>query len=377
MANSEHRPLYVGEPNLPDWQRFEDAFRAIFERRFFANHGPLERELDRELANYLGVSHAVSVVNGTVALMLAAKALDLRGEVIVPSFTFPATAQALNWAGLTPVFCDVEPDTHNISARLAEPLITEKTSGILGVHLWGRACDPDGLERLAQERGLKLFFDAAHAIGCSYNGKRIGGFGSAEMFSFHATKILNGAEGGCIATNDAELAARLRTMRTFHDTETRVPGVLRINAKISEAQAAMALLSLEQLAENIQANRVRYLRYRDLLTKIAGVAFVDHAGNEASNYQYVVISIDNQRTRLTRDEILRALTERNIHARDYFAPGIHHMAPYRDTPQPDLPVTDGLSASLIQLPTGPSVTDADLERVCASLKAIVEGAGRA
>lgn len=375
MADSERRPLYVGEPNLPDWQRFEEMFRGIFERRFFANHGPLERELDGALAEYLGVSHAISVVNGTVALMLAAKALDMRGEVIVPSFTFAATAQALNWAGLTPVFCDVEPDTHNLSARLVEPLITERTAGILGVHLWGRACDPDGLERLAQERGLKLFFDAAHAIGCSHKGKRIGGFGSAEIFSFHATKILNGAEGGCITTNDDELAARLRTMRTFHDSETRVPVALRINAKISEAQAAMALLSLEHLPENIQANRMRYFRYRELLSRIDSVAFVDHAGNEASNYQYVVIKID--RAHVSCDEILRALVEKNIHARDYFSPGVHHMAPYRDVPQPDLPVTDELSASLIQLPTGPSVTDADLVRVCDSLEEIVEEAGRA
>ena len=157
-------PLPVGQLYLPDWTDFERLFRGIFARRYFTNHGPLVRELDERIAAYLGVRHATNVTNGTVALMIALRALDLRGEVIVPSFTFPATVQAISWAGLTPVFCDVDPATHMLTAENVRKLIGPRTSGVLGVHLWGRACDPDALQKLCLENNLRLLFDAAHAF---------------------------------------------------------------------------------------------------------------------------------------------------------------------------------------------------------------------
>ncbi|XKH39411.1 DegT/DnrJ/EryC1/StrS family aminotransferase [Azospirillum doebereinerae] len=226
-------PLHVGQLNLPAAEAFREAFDGIFDRRFFANHGPLEQRLDRELASLFGVRNAVSVVNATAALMLVLRALDLDGEVIVPSFTFPATVQAVVWAGLRPVFCDIDPQTQTLTAARVAPKIGPATAAVLGVHIWGRGCDPLELEALTASRGVKLVFDAAHAVGATFRGRRFGGFGNAEVFSFHATKILNGAEGGCITTDDDDLAARLRTMRSFHDTDERVPGLLRLNAKIS------------------------------------------------------------------------------------------------------------------------------------------------
>lgn len=364
--------LHVGQINLPSWERFEQEFRAIFDRNFFASHGPLESKLEAALAEYLNVRHVVCTVNATVALMLTARALDISGDVIVPSFTFAATAQAISWAGLNPVFCDVDEKTHNLSASLVERCLTERTAGILGVHLWGRACDVDGLEELARSRKIELFFDSAHALGCSHRGKRIGSFGRAEIFSFHATKVLNGTEGGCISTNDHALAARLRTMRTFHGNQTFAKVPLRLNGRISESQAAMALMSLEDLTKNIDANRTRYFRYRERLTDITSLEFIDHAANEASNYQYVVVRVLDS-SPLSRGRILSALQAKNIFARDYFSPPVHRMKPYRDKPQPVLGVTESLSSSLIQLPTGHAISIDDVDAVCDVLHSIMKG----
>ena len=248
-------PLQVDQLYLPRWSDFEEMCRGIFRRRYFANHGPLVRELDDRFAEHLGVRNAVSITNGTLSLMVAAKALDLSGQVIVPAFTFPATAQALSWAGLTPVFCDVDPTTHNLSVELVEPLINDQTCAVLGVHLWGRACNPYDLADLCDRHGLLLFFDAAHAINCTYDGRKIGGFGCVESFSFHATMMLNGAEGGCLTTNDDELANCIRTVKNFHESQSFAKVPLRINGKMSEAQAGMVLLGLKELPNNISRNR--------------------------------------------------------------------------------------------------------------------------
>jgi dTDP-4-amino-4,6-dideoxygalactose transaminase len=225
-------PWNVAQVNLPPWEEMEGAFRGIFNRRYFANHGPLVNELDEQFAEFIGAKHAVSVTNGTVALMILAKGLFAEGEVIVPAFTFPATVQALIWAGMTPVLCDVDTVTHMLHPDKIIPLITERTVGILGVHLWGRPCIPDRLEEIAAERKITLFFDACHGAGCSYKGRKLGTFGGGEAFSFHATKIINAAEGGCITTDNDAVADRLRTIRSFHPSETYTSVPLRMNGKI-------------------------------------------------------------------------------------------------------------------------------------------------
>lgn len=358
-------PLPVGQVYLPDWPRFEAAFRGIFDRRYFTNHGPLVRELDRRFAEHLGVGHAICVTNATVALMVAAKALDLRGKVIVPAFTFPATVQALTWAGLIPVFCDVDPATHTLSAELVEPLVDDQTSAVLGVHLWGRACDPDRLAELCARKGLTLFFDAAHAIDCTHGGRTIGGLGRLEVFSFHATKILNGAEGGCLTTNDAELANRIRTVRNFHVAESFVPVPLRINGKMSEAQAALALLGLESIRANVSRNQALHEIYRRRAEAWAGLRLVEPAAAERNNYQYCVLEVAAA-CPLRRDQLFRLLRAENVLARRYFHPGVHRMPPYGSATAPGavLPVTDRLSDTLLQLPQGAMVSESDVERVC-------------
>ena len=188
-------PLHVGRPNIGDRQRLFERIEAALDRRWLTNDGPILREFEARLAEFIGVEHCVAVSSGMTALQLAIRAAGLTGEVIVPSFTFIGTPHALLWEGLTPVFCDVDPKTHNIDpARVAE-LITPRTSAILGVHLWGRPCDIKALQAIAEARGLQLLFDAAHAFGCSYKGAMLGGFGAAETFSFHATKFVEFSRG--------------------------------------------------------------------------------------------------------------------------------------------------------------------------------------
>jgi len=359
-------PLHVGQLNLPDWPRFEAAFQGIFRRRHFTNHGPLVKTAEEKLAPYLGGKNAVCMANGTLAIMAAVQALGLTGKIIVPAFTFPATVQALTWAGLTPVFCDVDPDTHLITAALASRLIHDDVRAMLGVHLWGRSCDINGLESLAHATGIRLLFDAAHAAGCTYKGKPIGDFGDIAIFSFHATKVLNGVEGGCVTTNSDEIAAKLRTIRNFHSLETFAPVPLRMNAKMSEAQAAMTLLSLEDQPEIIKANKKRYETYRKKLS-LPGIDMIIYDETERNNYQYVVVGVDSEKSELTRNDLVKLLGAESVLARRYFTPGAHRIQPYRDQfPQyiDSLPVTDMLGERLMQLPSGQAVSVLDINDIC-------------
>ena len=263
-------PVHVGRPNVGDRRAFLDRVGHVLESRWFTNGGRYVEELEERVADYVGVKHCVAVCNGTAALQIAARASGLTGEVLVPAFTFVATAHALLWQGLTPVFCDVERDTHNLDPAAAERLVSERTTAILAVHLWGRPCDVDALSSVADRHGLKLLFDAAHAFACSHDGRMIGGFGDAEVFSFHATKLLNAFEGGAVATNDDGLADTARLMRNFGFTDYDEVSSLGINGKMTEVAAVMGLSSLENLDDFIARNRANYLAYRDGLEALGG-----------------------------------------------------------------------------------------------------------
>ena len=233
--------LHVGKPNIGRYESFIKRINEMFERRWLTNNGPFVQEFEEKVADFLGVKHCIAMCNATVGLEIAARALGLTGEVIIPSFTFVATAHALQWQEITPVFCDIDPVTHNINPEQIPQLITPRTTGILGVHVWGHACEVELLTQIAEKHHLKLMFDAAHAFDCSYHGKMIGGFGDLEVFSFHATKFFNSFEGGMVATNDDNLAETIRSMRNFGfagmDNVTNVG----TNGKMSEVSAAMGL----------------------------------------------------------------------------------------------------------------------------------------
>lgn len=363
--------LYVGRPNIGRREDFLARIGDMLDRRWLTNDGPFVQEFERALERYLGVTHCIAVANATLGLGIAARALGLTGEVIVPAFTFVATAHALEWQGIEPVFSDVDPHTHNLDPEYVERLITSRTTGILGVHVWGRPCAIDQLTELARRRGLTLLFDAGHAFACSHGGRMIGNFGRAEVFSFHATKFVHSFEGGAIATNDAGLAARLRSMRNFGISGYDEVTDLGINAKMSEPAAAMGLTSLDSLDEIVKINEENYEIYRTRLGQVPGLRVVEYDPNETANYQYVVVEVETSVAGISRDALHKALWAEGVLARRYFYPGCHRMEPYRSLPRyrgVQLPLTDQLADRVLCLPTGSAVTQRDVELVCALIE---------
>jgi dTDP-4-amino-4,6-dideoxygalactose transaminase len=369
--------LYAGRPNIGDRGRLLERFNQILDSRWLTNDGPFAREFEQRIADLVGVKHCIAMCNGTVALEIAIRALGMEGEVIVPSFTFIATAHALQWQGITPVFCDIDPRTHTLDPGKVEQAITPRTTGIIGVHVWGHICHIEALAEIAARHNLKLLFDAAHAFACSYEGRMIGSFGDAEVFSFHATKFFNTLEGGAVVTNNDELAMKFRLMRNFGFTDYDEVSYIGINGKMNEISAAMGLTSLESLDEFVAVNRRNYLRYREELRGVAGAKVLAYNETESCNYQYIVLELDEAVTRIvSRDEVWRILTAENVMARRYFYPGCHRMEPYRSNlPVLLLPETDRLAERVLCLPTGTAIAESDIKIICQLLKLIIDNAG--
>ncbi|HEY2971164.1 MAG TPA: aminotransferase class I/II-fold pyridoxal phosphate-dependent enzyme [Pyrinomonadaceae bacterium] len=359
--------LHVGRPNVGNRARLLARINELLDRNWLTNNGPYVQELERQIAEIAGVRNCVAMCNATIALEIVIRALGLKGEVIVPSFTFIATAHALQWQEITPVFCDVDPNTHNLDPERVLQALTPRTSGIIGVHLWGRPCNVEALSEIVESRGLKLLFDAAHAFGCSHRGKMVGGFGDAEVFSFHATKFLNTFEGGAVVTNDDALAKKMRLMKNFGFAGYDNVVYIGTNGKMSEVSAAMGLGGLESLDEFIATNRSNYEQYQHDLSGVQGVTMLSYDESEKCNYQYIVLEIDETVTNIGRDQLLEILWAENVLARRYFYPGCHRMEPYRSCfPQAGLmlPETERLAAQVLVLPTGTAVGANDIRKLC-------------
>lgn len=360
--------LHVGRPNVLNPDRVLKRIGEALDRRWLANFGPLVKEFEARVAEAAGTEHCVAMTSATSALEILVRARGLRGEVIVPSFTYVATAHALQWLGVTPVFCDIDEETANLDPAEVEKLITPETTGIIGVHVWGRPCAVDVLPTLAAERGLTLIYDGAHAYGCSVDGRPIGGFGDAEVFSFHATKFINAFEGGTITTHDAELAEKVRSLHYFGFTPDGDVTAAGINAKMPEACAAMGLTSLEDMPEILAANRTNHRLYTQHLADLPGIRLRQPGPGEQSNHQFVVMEVDQAAADLSRDELAALLTAENVLVRKHFNPGVHRLGPYRDNParhvRRPLTRTEALSDRVIQLPTGTEITADEVVRVC-------------
>ncbi|WP_458071592.1 DegT/DnrJ/EryC1/StrS family aminotransferase [Rhodanobacter sp. BL-MT-08] len=351
------QPLHVGRPNIGDRDAFLQRVNQILDNQWLTNNGPMVQEFEQRIAAHLGVKHCVAMCNGTIALEIAIRALGLEGEVIIPSWTFVATAHALHWQGITPVFADIDPTTHNLDPDAVRRMITPRTSGIIGVHVWGRAAPIDELQAIADEHGLKLMFDAAHAFGSKYKGQTIGRFGACEVLSFHATKSFNTFEGGAVVTNDDELAEAVRLMRNFgfsgYDNVIH-PGT---NGKMIEVCAAMGLTNLDGDAEIVAANKRNHSAYTAALANIPGISVLAYDSSERNSHHYVVMEVGSD-YRASRDEIVAALQAENILARKYFWPGAHKMRPYRDLfPHAGLMLrnTEKIAEGQVVLPNGKSV----------------------
>ena len=370
-----NEPLHVGRPNIGDRASLLKRINDMLDRRWLTNNGPYVQELEHRICSLLGVKHCIATCNGTVALELAIRAAGLCGEVIVPSFTFIATPHALQWQEITPVFCDVDPRTHTINPWRVEEMITPRTSGIIGVHVWGQPCDVEALTEIAGKHNIKLMFDASHAFGCSYQGQMIGNFGEAEVFSFHATKFFNTFEGGAIVTNNDELAAKIRLMKNFGFAGYDNVVYIGTNGKMSEVSAAMGLTSLESLDDFISVNYVNYKHYQHELASLPGISLFTYGETEKCNYQYVVLEVDQSVTQVTRDQLIGILSAENVLARRYFYPGCHRMEPYCSYfPHAGLllPETEKLVQRLLLLPTGTAVGLGEISQICDMLRLVVE-----
>lgn len=367
--------LHVGRPNIGDRTQLFERINDLLDRRWLTNKGLYVTEFESAVASFLGVKHCIAMCNGTVALEIAIKALGLKGEVIVPSFTFVATAHALQWQEITPVFCDIDPVTHTIDPMCIENLITPKTTGIMGVHLWGRPCDTDRLAKIAEKHNLALLYDAAHAFAVSHNGKMIGNFGNAEVFSFHATKFMNTFEGGAVVTNDDEVASRIRLMKNFGFSGYDNVIHIGTNGKMTEICAAMGLTNLDSIDEFISVNKENYQCYERELSNLSGIKLIPYSSKEASNYQYIVLEVEESETGIRRDDLIKILHNENVMARRYFYPGCHNMEPYRSFfPNASLllPETEKMSERVIVLPTGTSLSSSEIVKICSILRTAIE-----
>jgi dTDP-4-amino-4,6-dideoxygalactose transaminase len=364
------RPLHVGRPNVPNREIFNQLVNDMFDRKWFTNSGPLTKLFQKHLESLLKVRHCIPLCNGTIALELACRALELKGEVIVPSFTFIATAHALKWQEITPVFCDIRESDFTIDSTKIEELITSRTTGIVGVHTYGNPCADMEIERIAQKYNLKVVYDAAHAFMNKVNDFPIGGLGNVSVFSFHATKFFNTFEGGAITTNDDELAEKIRLMMNFGFAGKEKDRVdyIGTNGKMTEICAAMGIAMLNRIHEIRDINERNFNNYTDNLSGIPGITLVQPPEHLTQpNWQYVIVTVNAEQFGISRDTLISVLEAENVLARRYFYPGCHKMKPYVDEfPNKGriLPVTDRVASMVISLPTGESVREDDIKVIC-------------
>ena len=365
--------LGIVRPLLPTLASIHDRLECAMVSGQLTNNGQHVRELEHELAGFFNVRHVVAVSNGTLGLMILARALAQEGEVILPSYTFCATPHALVWAGLRPVFADILPDTYTMDPACVERLIGPRTVAIMGVHIYGHPCEVDELRTLAEDHRLPLVFDAAHAVGSRYKGRRVGSFGRAEVFSFHATKTFPVGEGGAIATDDEELADQIRLLRTFGDPgseNTQLPG---LNAKMQEFNALIGLENLGVVERHIEHRRVIARYIVSELADVPGLEFQTQRPYAYSSYQNLSVLVDEDLFGLDRDLLFLALKAENVGTRKYFSPPTHRHDAYGTASRAvrsELPVTEDVSSRVLCLPIYSNTSESLARDLCVATKRI-------
>jgi len=365
-------PFRFMQPTLPPLEDVVAAYRTVYEAGMITNASLVAR-LEDAAAERLQVKHCVAVSSCTSGLMLVMRALDLRGDVIVPSFTFFATGHAVLWNGLKPVLADCLPGAWTIDPASAGRQITGGTAAILAVHLYGNPCQVEELEKLASRHGLKLIFDAAHGFGSSHRGRPVGSFGDAEVFSMSPTKLLVAGEGGLVATNDATLARRLRAGRNYGDLGAYNPELLGMNARMSEFQAALALAGLDLVDRKVERHNRIADAYTRRLAGVPGLGFQSVAAGDRSTYKDYSVHIDAGGFGMSRDEAAACLLAENIETKKYFDPPLHRQSLYRDYYDParePLAVTGPMAAGILSLPVYESLPEETVEAVADAVAAL-------
>jgi dTDP-4-amino-4,6-dideoxygalactose transaminase len=363
------RGLPLVRPSVPDADRMSAEVSGILASRQLTN-GPRVRELEERAADHLGVPHCVAVASCTAGLMLALGGGETGREVILPSFTFVATANAVAWNGLQPVFADIDPETLTLSPAAVRRAMTGNTWAVVATHVYGTPCDVEGLQAAAREGGTRLIFDAAHAFGSRHAGTPVGGYGDAEVFSLTPTKLLVAGEGGIVATRDPDLAERCRIGREYGnpgDYDTRFVG---LNARMSEFHAALALLSLETLDRRIARRGELAAHYRRELGGIPGLGFPSVPSGDLSTFKDLTVLVEADVFGLDADCLARALSAEGIETRRYYAPPVHRQRAYRAIGAADLPVTVWAASRVLTLPMWEEMTEAQVSTVAGAVRRI-------
>ncbi|MYN46066.1 aminotransferase class I/II-fold pyridoxal phosphate-dependent enzyme [Pseudoduganella sp. FT93W] len=360
-------PIYVTQPALPPLAEFLPYLEQIWNNKVLTNGGPFHQQLEQELCKYLGVEHLALFSNGTLALLTALQALRITGEVITTPYSFVATSHSMLWNGIKPVFADIDPHTFNLDPARIEAAITPQTTAIMPVHCYGRPCDVEAIQKIADNYNLKVIYDAAHAFGVRTEQGSILNAGDLSVLSFHATKVFNTFEGGAIICKDATTKTRIDRLKNFgfvNETTVVAPG---INGKMSEINAAFGLLQLQHVDQMIERRRAIDRAYREGLAGIRGISVPGYLGEAAANYSYFPVLIEADYG-LSRDGLYDKLKEHEIYARRYFYPLITDFPMYRGLPSAtaeNLPVATEAAAKVLCLPIYPNLTEADVQRVIA------------
>lgn len=363
--------ITVTSPLLPDLNEFHSLLQEIWDSKWITNNGSFHKRLEAALAEYLKVPYVSLFTNGTLPLITALQALRITGEVITTPYSFVATTHALWWNGIKPVFVDIDLRTGNLDPEKIEAAITPKTTAIMPVHVYGKPCDTEAIQAIADKYGLKVIYDAAHAFGVEVNGKSILEAGDISTLSFHATKVYNTIEGGAMVVQDAKTKQRIDYLKNFGfagETEVVAPG---INSKVDEMRAAYGLLNLRQVDDAIAARRQVAKRYRKELREVEGIAFFDDMPGIRHNYSYFPIFVDADKYGMTRDQLYFKMRDAGVLGRRYFYPLISAFSTYRSLPsatRENLPNAHRMADSVICLPMHHALSPADIDRVLAAIK---------
>jgi len=360
-------PIFVVRPNLPSAEELSPLIAEMLKKRQVTNFGDFHNELEERIRRLCNVKYAVLCCNGTVGLFLLLRALGLKGKVVTTAFTFPATVHSVFMAGLEPVFCDIDPDGYTLDVDSVERSITKDTSCILGVNVFGNVCDVERLQALGKKHNIPVIYDSAHAFLCKYKNKYVGGFGYAEMFSFHATKLFTTIEGGVVTTNNRRLYVKLKQLINFGIKDEESVTGIGLNGKMSEINAIFGLLSFEQ-KDNILMKLARLSEcYKKHLSAVPGIKLQKVREGCKINNQYMTIEVIPEEFGLTRDELYEALKEDNIITRKYFYPPAHKYECYRGFEFADkarLANTDTLSQRILCLPIYATLKIEDVKKIC-------------
>lgn len=357
------KQITVTSPLLPDLEEFNLMLKEIWDSKWITNNGQFHKQLEKNLAEYLGVPFVSLFTNGTLPLLTALQALRVTGEVITTPYSFVATTHCIWWSGCKPVFVDIDPHTGNIDPEKIEAAITPKTTAIMPVHVYGKPCDTKRIQEIADKYGLKVIYDAAHAFGVKVNGESILNAGDMSTLSFHATKVYNTLEGGAMVMHDEATKKRIDYLKNFGfagETEVIAPG---INSKMDEVRAAYGILNLRQVDAAIEARHQVAIKYRAALQKVDGITFMDEECGVQHNYSYFPIFVDAEKYGLTRDELYFKMKAANVLGRRYFYPLISEFSTYRGLPsatKENLPNAHKMADSVICLPMHHSLSDEDV-----------------